>query len=310
MPENPPSDAPKVHHLARTHPDPIVIQTITSLDGGVPKGDPDPEKEEDKLKLKKSEEEGEKLTSKRMVEEWNSHMHDNVVWYPSFAKRLCDVLKEFFKGCLEAFKRYCLTVASADFLTGKAKNSKFKAFLFWAIKPPVIQDILAGAYGVKNFFTIQTVEEKALKDEINQLDKEIKNVDYRIATHEKEIVEGQKKLVNELKQTLTPDELTELREQSDREAVEWYRANRPDMLNFDGSLAKILLEVRFDGSDPTCFLNRVLRDRLGLSDTIITPQELLEKKKSLLNEMGKKDKEFKQIANQKKGLKGLGLSLG
>jgi len=208
------------------------------------------------------------------VATWNSHMQDNVIWYPSYAEKLCKVLKEFFNGCLETFKQYCLTVASADFLTGKAKNSSFKAFLWWALKPDKIQMILEGAYGVKSFFTIKSTEQQTVDADIKRLETDKKAVEYNITKHLEEIEEGQAKLVAEHKLTLPTDELDAFREESDREYYEKY----PEHQGIKDKYSERLLDIHFNARDG--FLTHKVREKLGLSETII-PQELLDEKQRL-----------------------------
>jgi hypothetical protein len=275
--------------VARTHPDLPCIQTITSLSGDAPSS-VEPQREEDKL------------ISKKMVDTWNSHMQDSVIWYPSYAAKLSKVLSDFFKGCLETFKQYCLSVASADFLTGKAKNSRFKAFLFWAIKPAVIESILAGAYGAKNFFMISTPEEKEIKTEIAHINNQLKVVDHKIASSEDEIKAGRKKPINDLKDGLSAEEINNLREESDRE----YRVKNPPHPSDNVAILKFAMNAYFDGRDG--FLNRKLKERLGFSENIVTPQELLDAKASLEAERDKKVKELSELHAKKRNLRGMILS--
>ena len=259
MPINRSSDAPFGHHLARAHLDQHNYQTITSLE--------------------------DESISKKMVEIWNSQMRDSVIWYPGYAIKLCKALKEFFNNCLETFKRYCLTLASSDFLTGKAKNSNFKAFLFWSVKYNIIQAVMAGAYGVKDFFSIKTPEEKQLKEEIRSINTQIKNVDYQIAQHEKEIIEGQKKLIKDYKSALTEVELSQLREESDQE---FYQNHPRDQVS--NRFERMLLETHFEG-----FMTRKIRERLGLSENIITPQELLDQKSNLQAHLDSMNLKFQML---------------
>lgn len=281
-----PSDVPNEQPLACTHPDLPCIQTTTSLSGDVPSS-LEPQREEDKL------------ISKKMVDTWNSHMQDTVVWYPSYAARLSKVLSDFFKGCLETFKQYCLSVASADFLTGKAKNSRFKAFLFWAIKPSVIESILAGAYGAKNFFVMSTPEEKEMKADIAHLNNQIKFVEHKIANSDEEIKSAQKKLTDELKDTLSKEEIGNLREESDREFYE----KSPPLPGDNERISNSLMNAYFYG-----FIQRKLKERLGFSENIITPQELLDAKKNLEIERDKRVKELSKLHAEKRNLRGMILS--
>ncbi len=122
--------------------------TITSLSGSA------------QTEVGDDEREKEKLSSKKMIELWNSHAQDKVIWYPSTASRLYKVLSDFFGGCLETFRNYCAGIASSQFLMGKAPNSNFKAIFYWAIKPEVIKSIFQGAYGVEG---ILRTGDKAIK---------------------------------------------------------------------------------------------------------------------------------------------------
>lgn len=286
MPPEEPRAAYTTPPLACTHPDLPCIQTTTSLSGNAPSSI-EPQREEDKL------------ISKKMVDTWNSHMQDTVVWYPSYAAKLSKVLNDFFKGCLETFKRYCLSVSSADFLTGKAKNSRFKAFLFWAIKPSVIESILAGAYGAKNFFTLSTPEEKEIKTSIAHLNNQIKVVEHRIEKSDEEIKAGQKKRIDDLKAALSQEEMDVLREKTDKEYLEKHPPHPMDM----ASMVKFAMNSYFHAA-----LQRKLRERLGFSEDIIVPQELLDAKENMEIERDKKVKELSELHAKKRNLRGMILS--
>lgn len=290
MPSILPCDVPLDPPLAHTHPDLPCIQTITSLTGNAP---------EDVLNSKREQD---KLISQEMVNTWNSHMADQVIWYPSYAKTLCNVLKEFFRGCLKTFKRYCLTIASADFLTGKARNSRFKAFLFWAIKPETIQKILLGAYGVKNFFSFSDPEEKNLEAETRRLTNQIAFVDKHISVFEDNAKREQLKLVDELKQSLDPEEILICKDESDRLFYEKYLYDPSDKSRDIAMLRRIFFE------GPDGFLNRRLKERLGISDIIVIPQDLLDKKTTLESELYKKSIQLNELRLEKRGLTGLVLS--
>lgn len=164
MSQNQPCDVPTVHPLACARLTAINTQTNTSLVRDVPS-------EVGELAV-----EEEKLSSKKMIESWNSITQDNVVLYPSMVAKLSKVLKDFFGGCLEAFRKYCESIASSQFLMGKAPNSKFKAFFYWAIKPEVIKSIFQGAYGVKDYISqicnpnVVNVKPRDMKEEIDSSD--------------------------------------------------------------------------------------------------------------------------------------------
>lgn len=271
--------------LACAHPKSSVLQTITSLSGG----DPAP--------IVDAEREKEKLVSKKMLELWNNHMQDQVVWRAYHAPLLCKTLNQFFKGCLEAFKRYCLTVASSDYLTGKAKNSNFKACLFWAIKPEKILEILEGAYGVKNFFTLSTPEESELKAEIKQLDSKIKVVECGIKSSQQKVVDDQNKKIDELVKSLTDDERSSLREESDKD---FYHKN-PKQQQVNDGFSRIMLNAHFEGRNG--FLQRKLKERLGIADEIVMPLDLIAKKEALIEDKEKKSKELNELHRKIRDLK-------
>lgn len=217
----------------------------------------------------------EKLISIQMVETWNKYMNDTVKWYDSTSGRLCQILKDFFKGCLETFKRYCLTCASADFLMGKAKNSSFKAYLFWAIQPETIQKILDGAYGVKDFFTIKTPEERQLDAEKKRINQEIKVIDDKISIHQREVLEGQRKLIVDLRAAVSSEDLYSWHQESDKEFNASLRdPNAPQDRDYK----------RFSDMKFVTFLDKKIKERVGITDEIKNPQHLVDKRASLMAE--------------------------
>ncbi len=260
--------------LVRARQKPINTQTITSI----------------------SEEE--KSISKEMVDIWNSHMGDSQVWYPSTAPRLYKTLRDFFKGCLENFKNYCKATASSLFLTGKSQ-SKFRAFFFWAIKPETIQSILRGAYGVKNFFTMSDPLISKLKNDLSHINNQEKLVDKAIEHHEKEIRQGQKQLVKEMKASLPKERLYAISRDSKRDFYKKYPAHK----GFDDKGTELLLRIHGEG-----FLHLWCMDKLGLSDSIAIPQELLDEKASLAIERLLVIGHLNELYAKKRGLKDLILS--
>lgn len=195
VPFNQPSDVPNVPPLARTHPDLSVFQTSTSLLGSAPR---------DSLEV---EREKEKLSSKKMVELWNSYTQDKVIWYPSTAAKLYKILVDFFNGCLESFKKYCSAIGNTPFLIGKAPNSNFKAFFYWAIQPEIIKSIFQGAYGVKDILSqIGNVSEQSkLQYEINTITYEILNLEKKIEHSKQSVIDSQKKLISEHQKTISQE---------------------------------------------------------------------------------------------------------
>jgi hypothetical protein len=277
-----PCDVPKQQPLVRARQTAFNTQTTTSLSGDV-------------LQEPVGKLEEEKRISKEMVGIWNSHTEDSVVWMPSTAKKLCNALHEFFKGCLENFKNYCATIASSNFLTGKSP-SKFKAFLFWSIKPEVIQSILNGAYGVKSFFSMLDPQEKALRDDIRHLDNQIKIVEMGISRSAEQTKSEQKKLIDDLKETLSLQEMELLKEQSDQEFYDISPLSSSDVPSIVASFAN----MHFHG-----FLQRKLKERLGLVDEFVTPLELIAKKQTLVNAREKKSSELNELHFNKKKMRNL-----
>lgn len=193
VPSNQCSDVPIAPPLAHARQTAINTQTNTSLSRSVPREVIDPEKEK------------EKLSSKKMVELWNSHTQDMVAWYPSTASRLHKVLADFFGGCLEAFRKYCAAIGNTKFLMGKAPNSKFKAFFYWAIKPEVIKSIFQGAYGVKDILSKIGNESEAekLENEYNTISYDIQKAKDKIEYSKKQVIETQEKDIREHQQTIS-----------------------------------------------------------------------------------------------------------
>jgi hypothetical protein len=222
-------------------------------------------------------EEEEKLSSKAMVEIWNSHAMNKAKWYPSIASRLCKILHDFFGNCLETFKTYCSAVASSSFCTGKASNSKFKAFLFWAIKPDVIKTILSGGYGVKAI-----VSQISMMSDQGKLEAEIRSIDHKILMTEKAIERAK-------------DEVVKAQELSIAEYV----------VKMDEEKKKLILDIveeRLDSTFPTPDFSERIRQsmyrvwekseveeyariQLGFckEEDIAAPQELVEKLNDLIN---------------------------
>lgn len=261
------SDVPLGHPLARAHID-HTIQTITSLsnDGKIPTSSPPSSRFTEE----------EKLISKEMVGIWNASMNDKIVWLPGYVSRLCEALKYHFNGCLKRFKYYCSMMASSAFLKGESLNSKFKAFLFWAIKPEIIQRIINGAYGIKKILSFEQAEQKKISQVIKRIDDEIAIIDHKISQHENEIREGQKKQINEYKQNLTKKEVEKYRRESDEEFKRLY----PEEQEIADKDSAFLLNLHFDG--PRGYLVRKIKEELGMKAEIVCPPYLATKKYQLL----------------------------
>lgn len=279
MSQNQPGDVPEGLPLACARLTAINTQTITSLVRDVPS-------EVGELAV-----EEEKLSSKKMVEIWNSQISDQVVWYPSLSARLYKVLVDYFGSCLESFKKYCESIASSQFLMGKAPNSKFKAFLFWVIKPEVIKSILQGAYGVKILSKIINNETKSLENECISIGYEILNVERKMEYFRKEIIDAQDKSIKEHIQSLSQ----EIKDQILKTVESDIEKTHPIGSCAEG-LRKILINVQFDNA-----LKNYSRTKLNLChpDEILIPQELLDRKEFLQNRRISTNRKIQEIAEMK-----------
>lgn len=176
-----PRGAEKIVPLRADASNSLNTQTITSLSG-------------DDLKADDAEREKEKLSSKKMVELWNSHTQDRGIGYPLTAddvpteaqkqavqdvlriwreemgdritafsnKSILNIynnLRPFFGEFLERFKDFMSSITSSSFLMGKVSYTKFKAYFWWIIKPETIKQILNGAYGVEYILSQPKSEE-------------------------------------------------------------------------------------------------------------------------------------------------------
>lgn len=277
--QNQPGDVPEGPPLACARLTAINTQTNTSLVRDVPS-------EVGELAV-----EEEKLSSKKMVEIWNSQISDQVVWYPSLSARLYKVLVDYFGSCLESFKKYCESIASSQFLMGKAPNSKFKAFLFWVIKPEVIKSILQGAYGVKILSKIINNETKSLENECISIGYEILNVERKMEYFKKEIIDAQDKSIKEHIQSLSQ----EIKDQILKTVESDIEKTHPIGSCAEG-LRKILINVQFDNA-----LKNYSRTKLNLChpDEIVIPQELLDRKEFLQNRRISTNRKIQEIAEMK-----------
>lgn len=268
--DNPPSPA-------HTHPDLLYFQTNTSLSESVP-GD-----------TREMQKEQEKLSSKKMVELWNSHTQDKVIWYPSTAFKLYKVLSDFFGGCLEAFRKYCAAISNTNFLMGKSPNSKFKAFFYWAIKPEVIKSIFQGAYGVQDILSqIGNISEQdGLKYQINTVDYEILNVEKKIQYSKQEIIDAQDKMIKEHRQTVDQQVKGQIMERVQEEVDQKYPLAR-----YSQKDREMLVSVQYH----TALINHS-RAKLKLCnpEDIVVPVELISKKKALQESRAAMCKRFEKI---------------
>jgi hypothetical protein len=219
--------------------------------------------------------EEEKLSSQKMVGLWNSHTQDTVVWYPSTASKLYKVLADFFGGCLEAFKKYCKAIANTNFLMGKAPNSKFKAFFYWAIKPEVIKSIFQGAYGVKDILSriVNDSEAVNLEREYETITYKIQNVKDRIEYSKRQVIDAQEKSIREYQQTISQEVKDHLLKQVESEVKKAY-----DLSTYSQQERGWLINPKHQAA-----LINYSRDKLNLCnpEDIIIPQELIDEQRQL-----------------------------
>jgi hypothetical protein len=65
---------------------------------------------------------------------------------PSLSRQMRVLFQQRFSSSLENWRHYCRKIASSKFLMGEAPNTRFKAWLWWAIKPEAIDRIEAGGF--------------------------------------------------------------------------------------------------------------------------------------------------------------------
>ena len=291
MPSDRSCDVPIAPPLAHARQTAFNTQTNTSLSGDAP------------TKVIGVEKEKEKLSSKKMVELWNSHTQDKVAWYPSTASRLYKVLADFFGGCLEAFKKYCAAIGNTRFLMGQAPNSKFKAFFYWAIQPEVIKSIFQGAYGVKDIISqIGNVSEQdKLQYEINTIAYEISNVEKVIERSKEQVISSQAKMISDHKETLSQEVKDEILKRVEDEIDQKY-----PLCGYSKTDREMLTRVHYDS-----VLVDYCRAELKLCKTedIVIPPELLVKKQSLSESRAAMCKRLEQVMKEnlqaQKGIKTL-----
>lgn len=274
MSQNQPCDVPTVHPLACARLTAINTQTNTSLVRDVPS-------EVGELAV-----EEEKLSSKKMVEIWNSQISDQVVWYPSLSTRLYKVLVDYFGSCLESFKKYCESIASSQFLMGKAPNSKFKAFLFWVIKPEVIKSILQGAYGVKNIMVKVGIgsEEEKLKYERQTMNSSLCIIKDKIQTVKNKNDNSIRQIIAENIKTLSPD--------IKDEALKRVQAR----IGADSYFKETLINSGVHGE-----LERHVRAKLKF-DNFVVPQQLLDDQKRVEDNLAAINGRLKEIELEKRDI--------
>jgi hypothetical protein len=279
IPSDQSCDVPVVPPLARAHPSSPVLQTITSLSCDVPEAI-DVEKEK------------EKLSSKKMVELWNSHTQDKAIWYKSCASKLYRILTDFFGGRLEAFRKYCAAIGNTKFLMGNAPNSKFKAFFYWAIKPEVIKSIFQGAYGVQDILSqIGNISEQdKLQYEINTIGYEILNVEKKIEYSKQEIIDSQEKMIREHRQTVSDEVKGQILRDVEDEVNEKYPLEGYSQKN-----REMLVNVQYH----TALVNHSRAElKLCKPEDIVIPPELFAKKKSLEESRATMCKRLEQVMKE------------
>lgn len=205
-------DVPIAPPLARARLNTTNTQTTTTLGVGVQTGEGVVcERGEEEVKL-----------SQQMVREFNSQTASNVIWLPSHVNRLIKTLNTYFGGKIEAWIQFLREkVSTSKFLMGEAKNSKFKAILWWIIKPDVLYAIFQGGYGVGTRIVNQLCN--AVKKEevhVESLDHELLNVNFLIKKERKEIIDAQKKTVSEHEELLSQKEKDKMLDDLKKEIYE------------------------------------------------------------------------------------------
>jgi len=280
MPVNPSRNVEVLPSPVRARQQPNTnTQTITSLSGDVPGEVTEVGREE------------EKLSSKKMVELWNSHTQDTVRWYPSAAGRLYKVLSDFFGGCLEAFRKYCASIASSKFLMGQAPNSKFKAWFYWAIKPETIKSIFQGDYGVQSILSkigiVNDLEQKKLEQEDNSISYELQCVRGKIHYLENQILEAQKKSIEEYRETISQQVKDKL-----LKSVEAELGKKHNLSTYTEQERGWMIGPKYHDA-----LNAYVRAKLNFQD-IVVPPELLNEQKRLEGKRSVVWKKLEEIYTQ------------
>jgi hypothetical protein len=65
---------------------------------------------------------------------------------PHLAFQMRNILQQQFADSLDCWRNYCKKIASSKFLMGEVPNTRFKAWLSWAVKPDAIERIEAGGF--------------------------------------------------------------------------------------------------------------------------------------------------------------------
>ncbi len=85
--------------------------------------------------------------SQEMIRLWNiiiEHTEGKIALTQQRSAYLCTAFDQFFKNDMQAWERFCITIASSKFLMGEVNS--FKANLDWVLKFSTLQRILEGAY--------------------------------------------------------------------------------------------------------------------------------------------------------------------
>lgn len=227
----------------------------------------------------------------KMIDIWNTAMADSIFFSKTIFNKLKQVLDEIFKGSLDAWSGYCNTVASRPFLAGKAKNTRFKACLFWVIKPEIIQRIVNGGYMPFGKSSMRE-NDTAYQDTyyaIQTKNYEIAAIDTQIEVNRQEVVEAQKLTVNEMVEALPLDEKEKL---IDEFKVEFDQKNP-----IKDKWSKLLFDCQ-----SIDYLRTHFRNKLGYQDMEnIQPDAYLSHKRKILieerNKLSVKLQEIQEVMN-------------
>jgi len=200
----------------------------------------------------KLEEERIKLIVREMVNTWNSPMRDRVILWPSMVSKLYDILQKYFEGDLEKWKKYCETIASDKFLSGKASNN-YKLFFLQAIKP----EFLEANRDIANPPQRQSLN---LYDQANLINAHFADRSVKLYTPltEAKAEEDEKKIVNNTITSLSEHEVEILTKEWEAD----YFARNPNANLVDTDrFSKMLRRIDFEK-----FRDVKIRAQLGLSN--------------------------------------------
>lgn len=199
-----------------------------------------------------------KLSSKEMVNTWNSQMEDQQPFWDSIIPKLQKILQTYFGGDLQKFKNYTERLASNKFLAGKA-SSTYKLCFFQAIKPEFLEANL-------HLVNPPQQERSNLNNQAQLLNAYVADSNVKLYTTLTEIQskKNEKNIVDKTIASLSEHEVSVL-------SKEWeadYSARNPNCV--DDYFSKMLRRMDFEK-----FLERKIRAQLGLRNEEQPQQELL-----------------------------------